>query len=322
MKKLLFILPFAFIACKSAKITTAEAQPYQVNQTELSETLKYLTSDALEGRDSGSKGIEMAANYLEDILKKNNIKPYFKTYKDTLQNFTNGVAYNVVGFIEGNDPELKNEVVIFGAHYDHIGISEKVIDGDSIANGANDNAAGTTILSEVAKYISNQKNNKRSALIVFFSAEEKGLLGAYHLANKLEKDSLNFYTMLNFEMLGVPMNREYKTYLTGHNRSNMAAKINEYTNQNMVGYLPMETRYRLFMASDNFPFFLKYNFPAHSISSFDFDNYKFYHHVDDEFEKMDLNFMTSTVTDLFPAINQMLNSPTQEIQLNETPILK
>ena len=317
MKKLLWILPVVFAACTSSKNINTTKAPYQVNQGQLTETLKYLTSDELEGRDSGSKGIELAANYLENILKENKIKPYFSSYKDTLSTFKKGIAYNVVGFIEGTDPKLKDEVVIFGAHYDHIGILTKgIIEGDSIANGANDNAAGTTVLSEVAKYIAYKGNNKRSALIVFFSAEEKGLLGAYHLADKLEKDSLNYYTMLNFEMLGVPMNRDFKTYITGHKRSNMADKLNEYTNQNFVGYLPMETQYRLFMASDNFPFFLKYNFPAHSISSFDFENYKFYHHAKDEFEKMDPVFMTQVVTDFMPAIDSILNSDTKEIQLN------
>jgi len=317
MKKLLWILPLVLTACTSTKSIKKLNEPYQVQQQQLSKTLQYLTSDELEGRDSGSKGIELAANYLQNILKENNIKPYFTTYKDTLSNFNKGIAYNVVGFIEGTDPKLKNEVVIFGAHYDHIGILTKgIIEGDSIANGANDNAAGTTVLSEVAKYIATKKDNKRSALVVFFSAEEKGLLGAYHLANKLEKDSLNFYTMLNFEMLGVPMTKEFKTYITGHKRSNMADKINEYTNQNFVGYLPMETQYRLFMASDNFPFFLKYNFPAHSISSFDFENYKYYHHPKDEFEKMDTAFMTEVVTSLLPAIDQLLNSETKEIQLH------
>src|SRR5690606_40717181 len=67
-------------------------------------------------------------------------------------------------------------------YYDHIGIAEKGFEGDFINNGANDNASGTTILSEVAKYLGASKNNKRSVMFVFFSAEEKGLLGAKHLA--------------------------------------------------------------------------------------------------------------------------------------------
>lgn len=317
MKKLFWLLPLVIASCSAPKAMKELDVKYTVNQNELTSTLKYLTSDELQGRDSGSKGIELAANYLENILKENNIQPYFSTYKDTLTNFNKGIAYNVVGYIPGKDSKLKNEYVIFGAHYDHIGLLKDAVDGDNIANGANDNAAGTTVLSEVAKYLAHSKNNKRSILIVFFSAEEKGLLGSYHLADKLEKDKLDYYSMLNFEMLGVPMNKDFKTYLTGHKRSNMAEKINAYTNQNFVGYLPMETQYRLFMASDNFPFFLKYNFPAHSISSFDFENYKFYHHAKDEFEKMDTSFMTQIVQNIFPAIDQMVNSDTKEIKLHE-----
>ena len=71
-------------------------------ETDIIKTLKYLTSDELEGRDSGSKGIEKASVYLENLLKENGIKPYFKTYRDTISNF-DLPAYNVVGVVEGND---------------------------------------------------------------------------------------------------------------------------------------------------------------------------------------------------------------------------
>ncbi|WP_040282960.1 M28 family peptidase, partial [Psychroserpens damuponensis] len=71
------------------------------------------------------------------------------------------------------DPVLKNEFVVIGAHYDHIGISNKVVDNDSIANGANDNAAGTSSVLAMAKYFTAKKNNKRSIMFVLFSAEEK-----------------------------------------------------------------------------------------------------------------------------------------------------
>ena len=65
--------------------------------------------------------MDQVASYLENILKENSIPPYFKTYKDTLSNF-NLPAYNIVGYLEGNDAKLKNEFVLIGAHYDHIGV--------------------------------------------------------------------------------------------------------------------------------------------------------------------------------------------------------
>ena len=76
-------------------------------------SLEFLASDELEGRNTGSKGIEKAAVFIENNFKKNNIKPYFKTYRDSF-NLKDIVGYNLVGYIEGNDSELKNEFVILG----------------------------------------------------------------------------------------------------------------------------------------------------------------------------------------------------------------
>ena len=312
MKKISLLILVALTGFYSFAQTN---QSYQIKEENIIETLKYLTSDELEGRDSGSKGIELAANYLENQFIESGIKTYFKTYKDTLSNFE-PAAYNVVGLIEGNDPKLKNEFVIIGAHYDHIG-RIAAVDGDDIANGANDNASGTTMVSEVAKYFAKTKSNKRSILVVYFSAEEKGLLGAYSLAEKLKKENFNLYLMLNFEMLGVPMDKDYEVFVTGFKKSNMAIKMNEYAGSNFVGYLPQEFQYRLFNASDNYPIYEKFNVPSQTICTFDFDNFKYYHHVKDEFELMDTKHMTELSNKLLPIVTKMVNAPTQEIKLNE-----
>ncbi|THF50451.1 M20/M25/M40 family metallo-hydrolase [Flavobacterium supellecticarium] len=320
MKKTLYLLPFVLLGCatsntKSDKGTTATVSAYEVKQQDVAHTLQYLASDELEGRDSGSKGIEKAAIYLENLLRENNIKPYFKTYRDTLTNF-HKPAFNIVGFIEGNDPKLKNEFVIIGAHYDHIGRVSTPVNGDDIANGANDNASGTTVMSEVAKYFAKNKTNKRSILVVFFSAEEKGLLGSYHLAKKLKEQHFNLYTMLNFEMLGVPMKREFSSYITGFGKSNMSEKINEYTQKKTVGFLEIELQYRLFMASDNYPFFVEFNVPAQTVCTFDFENYSYYHHPSDEFKLMDTAHMAAYAKEIIPAVAGMTNSKEKEIKLN------
>jgi Tfp pilus assembly protein PilP len=133
MKKLYFLLPFVLLACKSNttvgdKSSKETSKPieitYKVQETEVSDFLKYLSSDELEGRETGTRGIEKAAVFLEDFLKKNNVKPYFKTYRDTLTNFKLP-AFNIVGVIEGTDPVLKKEFVVLSAHYDHIGVEKK-----------------------------------------------------------------------------------------------------------------------------------------------------------------------------------------------------
>ncbi|MBF4517742.1 M20/M25/M40 family metallo-hydrolase [Flavobacterium sp. ANB] len=324
MKKIYFlVLPFVLLGCKSNpsattdKASKSDSKPveivYKVEESEVSDFLKYLSSDELEGRETGTRGIEKAAVFLEDFLKKNNVKPYFKTYRDTLTNFK-APAFNIVGVIEGTDPELKKEFVVLSAHYDHIGLL-KDKQGDLINNGANDDASGVTAVAQMAKYFTQTKSNKRSILVVFFAGEEKGLLGSKSLVQKLKKQDFNLYAQLNIEMIGVPMKRDYLAYITGFDKSNMAEKINQYTGKNTIGFLPKEAEYKLFYRSDNYSFYEAFKKPCQSISTFDFENFEFYHHVSDEFKVMDIPHMTSFIQEFLPAITQISTSPTEEITM-------
>jgi hypothetical protein len=313
MKKifaLLCIIPFFVHGQKSA-----EKENNFASEKSVLETLKFLTSDENLGRQTGSKEMNNVANYLENIMVGNNVKPYFKTYRDTISNF-DLPAYNVVGVVEGNDAVLKKEFIIISAHYDHIGEIEAV-DGDNIANGANDNAAGVTAVTEIAKYFGQNKTNKRSLMFVLFTGEEKGLLGSQHLAEKLKAKNFNLYTQLNYEMIGIPMKAKPELlYITGFGKSNMAKKLNEYAQENIVGFLQQELTYKLFMRSDNFSFFKEFNVPCQTVSTFDFENYEYYHHVDDEWDKMNIKHMCNVINKTIPAIEKMANTTTKEIKLN------
>jgi hypothetical protein len=325
MKKVLFLLPFVFLGCKSTTSLVSNATTdspknpleiqYKVNEEEVAETLKYLASDELEGRETGTIGMEKAADYLEQFFKNNYVKPYFSSYRDTLSNFKE-TAYNIVGYLEGTDPVLKNEFVLISGHYDHIGLDKKGVGGDFINNGANDDASGTTAVAEMAKYFSVSKSNKRSVLFVFFVGEEKGLLGSKHLSKKLAAQNFSLYTQFNIEMIGVPMKRDYLAYVSGFDKSNMASKINEYTGKNTIGFLPKEAEYQLFYRSDNYPFYEVFKKPCQSVSTFDFENFEYYHHVSDDFKAMDIPHMTSFIQELLPAITNMTNTSSQEIRMN------
>ena len=285
------------------------------NEKRMGDLMNFLASDELQGRDTGSEGIAKAASFIEKIFKNNNIQPYFVSYKDTLTNFPE-TAYNIVGMVEGNDPKLKNEYIIIGAHYDHIG---RVAGNpaDDIANGANDNATGTSTVLELARYFGNAKTNKRTLLFALFSAEEKGLLGSKHLAEKLKAQNFNLYTMLNFEMTGVPLvDKDYKMYLTGYEKSNLADVVNEYANENFAGFLPKAKEFSLFMRSDNYPFHNTFNVPSQTFSTFDFTNFDHYHGVDDEAELMNFSHMAELVNDLIAIIEGIADAPTQEIKYN------
>ena len=321
MRRIVILLLFIFLGCKptSSPVSNVEYVPYKpleieykVKENEVAKTLKYLASDELEGRDTGTKGMEMAAAYLEQFFKNNNVKPYFSSYRDTLSNFK-GTAYNIVGYVEGTDPILKKEFLLISGHYDHIGVAKEGVNGDFINNGANDDASGTTAVAEMAKYFSLTKANKRSVLFVFFVGEEKGLLGSKHLAKKLKAQDFNLYAQFNIEMIGVPMKRDYLAYITGFDKSNMASKINEYTGKNTIGFLPKEAEYQLFYRSDNYSFYDQFQVPCQSVSTFDFENFDYYHHVSDEFKVMDIPHITSFIQEMLPAVTQMTNSSTHEI---------
>lgn len=320
MKQLLSIFLIA-LACScscrknSATSESVVAKP-QITQEAIRASMDYLASDELEGRATGSEGIEKAAVFIENYLKTNNIKPYFETYRDSFKvNDLDG--YNIVGMVEGNDPLLKNEFIILGGHYDHIGTS-KIVEGDSIANGANDDASGTIAAMEFGKYFAQTKTNKRSILITLYDAEEIGLKGSAHLAARLKAKGIKAYTMINFEMIGVARAEdESMAYMSGFERSNFAQTLNAYAGEEFIGFFPKAKDFGLFMRSDNYPFFKELNIPAHAISTFDFTNFDYYHHVDDEADKMDYQHMVSFIEKMIPALEGMMNAPIKEVILKD-----
>jgi Zn-dependent M28 family amino/carboxypeptidase len=320
MKKTLLLLVLAIVfACKTS-VKEVEPISTTITSEELKEMVTYLASDELKGRNTGTAGIEAAATYIESQLKSYGVKPYFETYRDNFKVETAKDtldAFNVVAYIEGTDAALKNEFIVIGAHYDHIG-QLKAVENDSIANGANDNATGTAGVLAMAKYFAAKKNSKRSLIFALFSAEEMGLRGSKHLAKKLKDENLNLYTMVNFEMIGVPfVGRDYVAFLTGFERSNMAEKMNEYVDSKLIGFSEVSKQYQLFMRSDNYAFFQEFSLPSHTISSCDLTNFDHYHKVGDEAQEMDYDFMAGLINKTIPAIEAMSNTPTKEIKMND-----
>ncbi len=279
----------------------------------IKEILTFLASDELEGRDSGTLGIEKAAQYVENYFADNGVQEYFSSFRDTLVNFQPS-AYNIVGLVPGKDEGLSKEFIIIGAHYDHVGIVNSGTE-DRIANGANDNASGTATVMELARYFGTYRTNKRSLLFVLFSAEEKGLLGSAHLAKRLKEAELNLYTMLNFEMTGVPLKeKDYLVYLTGFERSNLAQVCNTYASENLVGFLPEAKQFNLFQRSDNYPFHQAFRVPSQTYCTFDFTNYDYYHKVGDEAFRLDYAHMSTLINKMIPVIEAISNAADREIK--------
>lgn len=144
--------------------------------------LRYYLSNTKVALDYGDQDSESIPHvWLEDV--NNNRRPYFETYQgegsltiagNEIKKF---ITKNVVGYVEGTDSKLKEEFVIYSAHYDHVGVGEPDLEGDSIFNGTRDNAIGTATVLKAAQNIAKYPL-KRSSLFIFFTGEEKGLLGS------------------------------------------------------------------------------------------------------------------------------------------------
>ena len=312
MKFYVGVVFFIILSCSSNSSVLNGTNEVDLNS--IKETLFYLSSDELKGRKSGEVGNMLAAEFLINKMEDYQVKPLFTSFKDTLTNFSN--TWNIVGLLPGTDEILKDEYVVLGAHYDHIGLrNQENVNEDIIANGANDNASGVAILTEITRYLS--KNElKRSVIIAYFTAEEEGLLGSEHLAKKLKSEGFNVGLMLNLEMLGVSMDRGYMAYITGYDKSNLADIIH-LKKPNLIGYFEGELERSLFERSDNYPFYLEFGTPSHTFCSFDFENYAYYHHVKDEYKEMDLKHIEAFTKDITPVVQELINAPLGLIKNNK-----
>lgn len=283
------------------------------NASLIEQHIKILAADSLRGRMTATEGIRKAGIYLETQLDEYGYGPYNGSYRHEFS-IDGKQGENVVAVLPGTDPELKSQIVLLGAHYDHIGVVNAV-QGDSIANGANDNASGVATAMEVARLIKESGSNKRTVMIALFSAEEVGLIGSSRLASEMKSNGDNIHAMVNFEMTGVPMTSDKRSYITGYDMSNMADLFNAHIKQDTItGYLPQAAQFNLFRRSDNYPFYQAFSVPAQTISTFDFTNYDYYHKPGDHAELMDMAHMTSLIDELMPGMMDIIN--TDQLQLN------
>ena len=290
MKKIsvIALLASLLIGCKTENIRLDEVRE-AISLEETKNILFTLASDDMKGRDSKSGGYAKAAGFVEDYFQKHNIQPFYPAYRDSLM--TDSLwSYNVVGSIGKYDPNKKT--VLIGAHLDHIGIKEQ--EGDSIFNGANDNATGSTAVLQIARFLS-QKVWEQNVVVALFADEEKGLKGAYHLAERMKNENVDLAYMVNFEMLGITLTSgANQVYMTGYNLSDMADKMNAFSS-NFVQFLPQAKEYNLFRRSDNYAFYEAFGVPAQTLSTFDFKNYGHYHKAGDEAEKMEVDNMNTVI---------------------------
>jgi hypothetical protein len=197
----------------TAPAFSADAARSRITADELRSHVATLAADSFEGREAGRRGGQAAAAYILSELKRLDVKPAGEG-GGFVQEF--GAGYrNILVVIPGSDERLKDEVIVAGAHYDHVGFGAKGSLGGAgqIHNGADDNASGTAALLELVEaFASSAERPKRTLLFGFWDAEEKGLLGSEHWAGHPTVPLSNVKFALNFDMLGRLRNRTLEVY--------------------------------------------------------------------------------------------------------------
>jgi Zn-dependent M28 family amino/carboxypeptidase len=216
-----------------------------------------------------------------------------KEFKIKAEQTINETRYaNVVGILPGKS--RKNEYVIFSAHYDHLGIAKQPLNGDSIYNGANDDAAGTTAVIMLAKHFKEINNNERTLVFAAFTAEEIGGFGSQYFSKQLKPEQV--VAMFNIEMIGTESKWGKKSaYITGYEKTNMGEILQNNLKGSVFTFHPDPySEQSLFYRSDNATL-ARLGVPAHTISTSKMDSEPNYHKLSDEVSTLDLNNMTEII---------------------------
>jgi Zn-dependent M28 family amino/carboxypeptidase len=246
----------------------------------------------MEGRRAGSKGVEMAAKYIESEFERIGLAKLYSqnTFR---QNFRakEMSLFNIVGVLKGKSKA--DEYVVISAHYDHLGLKAGE-EGDLVFNGANDNASGVSAVLALAEHYKSVDLNERSILFVAFTAEEMGLIGSNYFGKQVDPNSI--IAGINIEMIGKESPFGPKTaWLTGFDRSNFGQIIQKnLQGSNYSIYPDPYVDYRLFFRSDNASL-ARLGVPAHTFSTSPMDKDLDYHKVSDETKTLDLFTISETI---------------------------
>lgn len=199
---------------------------------------------------------------------------------------------NVVGMIPGKSKP--DEYVVFSGHYDHIGVGKADDKGDSIYNGANDDASGTTAVMMLAKHFAGEATNERTLVFAAFTAEEVGGFGSQFFSKQL--DPAKVMAMFNIEMIGTDSKwGTNSAYITGYEKSNMGEILQKNLQGSPFQFHPDPyPQQQLFYRSDNATL-ARLGVPAHTISTSKMDSEPHYHRPSDERSTLDTKNMTEII---------------------------
>lgn len=304
--KIVRLFSIAFVSLLFVGVLQAQSPKekglHSISRNSAEAIIGFLASDALQGRKAGSAEGLIVGEYLISYLKELNIEPCYETYAQDFEAYRKkgerrysltkpnrkkeiGAALslrNILGKIEG---KRKNEYVIVGAHFDHLGVDTQ-LEGDQIYNGADDNASGVSAVLQLARaFAISGEQPERTVVFAFWDGEEIGTLGSsFFVENYIDRSAIKGY--LNFDMIGrnnqedVPEQHAF-IYTAAYPafQAWLEDDIRTYNLRLKPDFKPTE---RPIQGSDNVPFAL-HNIP---ILWYHTDGHPDYHQPGDHVEKL------------------------------------
>ena len=313
--------------------TPAAAAP-AVRADDVRAHLSALAADSMEGRLAGAAGAVRAAHYVARQFRDAGLEPagdsgFFQRVPfrrgdgertpplmvlrdwaayDSLPADQLAVDVNVVGILPGSDPAVGDEYVFVGAHHDHEGVGRPV-DGDSIYNGADDDASGVVAVIEVARALARGPRPRRAVVFASLTAEEMGMQGTRWLVAHPPRPLESMVAGLFIEMIGRPdslAGGAGRLWLTGFERSTMGERLRAAGVPVVPDPRPAMS---FFTRSDNI-IFARRGVPAHALSSYNM--HQDYHQPSDEVERIDVAHMTRAVEAAARAVRVLADGPPVE----------
>lgn len=298
LSALILYLSFWSVSCSQAQNSTEQIAS-EVSQDELELNIHFLSSDELRGRATGTPEIDISAKYIADWFRAYDVSTapgydsYFQEFDVTMRDSSVVNGKNIIGVVEGSDPNLRDEYLLLAAHYDHVGIGPATTEGDSIYNGARDNAIGVATIMAAGKYFADHPP-KRSVILALWTAEELGLIGSGYFANNPAVPLDQIIYNLNID--GAGYNDTSKVTVVGLERTGAKSIFESSTQEFGLDVIPSPVpELGLFNRSDNVHFAQK-GIPAPTFSpgftAFDEEIQYYYHQPTDESDSINFEYVT------------------------------
>lgn len=300
--------------CLALAVSAQQKQdPYPAMARQIRGELEFLASDALQGRGSGTHDELLAAVYLASELRQIGIAPagdnggYIQEVA-TQRRSRDGSATpwntrNVIGILPGRDPVLKSQVILLSAHLDHLGVG-KPVDGDSIYNGADDDASGCVAVLQLARALARGLHPRRTVVFALFGSEETGGQGDQYFLEHPPVPLSSIVANLEFEMIGRPdpAVKPDQLWLTGYDRSNLGPELAQHGAKLVADPHPDQ---QFFRRSDNYAL-ARQGIIAHTVSSYGL--HPDYHRPSDDVEHIDFAHMEQAIRSLIVPVKWLANS--------------